>query len=182
MRSLFAIIMLVTNLFNLAGYNLFFQYSIHQSDKRISRQLDRCEYDGNQLVEVKIKLNLPYMSDWGEYQRYDGEVEFQGVHYNYVKRKVAQDTLYMLCIPNPGKTSLYKGINNYLVNANDIPTGRENNQAGKKMISLDEFKQQFIHFDFTITASQQLRQPFDPTNYISTYTQDTPYQPPKSDC
>ncbi len=66
--------MLCAYLFNLAGYNIFFQYSIQKADERIVRQLDNNQYNDNQLIEVKVKLNLPYMSDWSGYERYDGEM------------------------------------------------------------------------------------------------------------
>ena len=53
---------------------------------RLEQKLDAGKYDIHQLVEVKIPLNLPYYSDWSEYQTYYGEAELNGESYQYVKR------------------------------------------------------------------------------------------------
>lgn len=172
--------MLFAYLFNLAGYNLFFQYSIRQSDERIIQQLDNNQYNDSQLIEVKIKLNLPYLSDWSGYERYDGEVEFAGVHYNYVKRKIYQDTLYILCVPNQIKTELYKGSNRYLVNVNDIPSGKDgSNSVSKKSVSIDEYKQQVLLYDFTVTPLQSIATDYSHPPHISCQFMGTPGKPPE---
>jgi len=61
-----------------------------------------------------------YTPDWPEYKRFDGEVEMNGIHYNYVKRKLSNDTLYLLCIPNRDRTKLAAAKLNYLGDSNDV--------------------------------------------------------------
>ncbi|MES1217854.1 MAG: hypothetical protein ABUT20_20275 [Bacteroidota bacterium] len=183
MRKLFAITLLCAYLFNLAGYNLFFQYSINKADEKIIAQLDNNQYDDNQLVEVKIRLNLPYMSDGAGYERYDGDVEFGGVHYNYVKRKISQDTLYVLCIPNQSKTQLFKGSNKYLVNVNDVPSGKESNGSGsKKTISIDEFNHRPASYDFHFVMTSERQNKSYSSSLIPRLFNDSPIKPPRKLC
>ena len=149
LRKLFAIAMLTVYLFNLAGYNFLFHYYINQSDQTISRQADLGDYSDAALIEIKIKLNLPYLTDWSGYQRYDGETEINGVHYNCVKRKVSQDTLYLLCLPNEVKTQLYHTKADYAVTANDLPAEKQNkNSTARKGFAPEIAKIQLLQFDF----------------------------------
>lgn len=81
---------------------------------------------------------MPYLTDWPAYEAYQGEAEINGVHYNYVKRKVSQDTLYLLCLPNEIKTQLSKLKNDYAVKANDLPAEKNSkNPLTKKGIMLE---------------------------------------------
>ena len=91
-------------------------------------RLDKGHYSDNDLVEVKLPLKLLYASNWSQYERYDGEIEMRGVHYNYVKRKFANDTLYLMCIRNKDNTNLVLAKNKYFNNINDasgIPGKKE---------------------------------------------------------
>jgi hypothetical protein len=64
-------------------------------------RLDHNFYNEADLTVMKVPLNLPYLSgNWKEFERFDGSIELNGTHYNYVKRKVFNDTLILLCIPN----------------------------------------------------------------------------------
>jgi hypothetical protein len=173
--------MLVVYLFNLNGYGVFFKYYINQSNQQITQQANNSQYSDSELTEIKIKLNLPYMTDWSSYERYDGEVELNGIHYNYVKRKISQDTLYILCLANEIKTQLCKEKIDYATRVNDIPAGKENNNSTfKKGVLLNEFKQQPLHFDFAIAITGVHTELF----YIHTHLPDTYIQcngePPES--
>jgi len=151
LRKLFAILMLAVCLFNLAGYSFLFNYYINQSDQRLTAKVDANQYAESNLTEIKIKLNLPYLTDWSAYERYDGEMEVNGIHYNYVKRKISQDTLYLLCLPNEVKTELYKVKNDYAVKANDLPAEKENKApAVKKGILLEGGQIRSIQFVFSL--------------------------------
>jgi hypothetical protein len=140
-------------MFNLSGYFLFYQYFIHQSDQKIIDRLDAEEYDESELMEVKIPLHLPYMTSQVYYERVDGELQHQGVYYNYVKRKVSNDTLYLLCVPNSAKTSLYKDLTDYAQKVNDIPAnGKNANAAARKMVLANEYVQHLSIYEIPSPA------------------------------
>lgn len=153
MKKTFAILLLSAHLFNLAGYSLFFQFLIQQSDRQIVEKLDNNQYSYNQLVQVKVPLNLPYSTNWNDFERYDGHVDFNGIHYNYVMRKVYNDTLYLLCIPNEKKMQLYHAKSDYQRLLTDAPAKNSDTHAKKKVVTDDyNFPAQYsftIHLTLT---------------------------------
>ncbi len=69
-------------LFNWIGYSFVADYLQYHLDIKLEKQLDAKLYNEDDLIELKLAINLPYQSNWAEYERYDGEVEFEGVIYN----------------------------------------------------------------------------------------------------
>lgn len=98
--------MLALLFFNLFGYRIWFCYLQQQSNQQLTASLDKTEYHESDLITIKVPLSLPYFTNWSEFERYDGSIEVDGQHYNYVKRKVYNDTLVLLCIPNKEQTRL----------------------------------------------------------------------------
>src|ERR1044071_4598320 len=115
-------------LFNLFGYRLVVDYLQHKSDTRLEARLDKNNYNESELIELKIPIHLPYQTSWAEFERYDGEVQLDGVLYKYVKRKVINDTLVLLCIPNHQKMELQTAKNDFFKNTNDLA---QNNSSKK---------------------------------------------------
>ena len=140
MKKLIAISLLALHLFNLAGYSLVFDYFIGRSDEQFIIHINNDNFDENRLVEIKIPLNLPYMQGSFDYERFDGTVEHDGVQYNYVKRRVFEDTLSVLCLPNDRKTSMVKESKQLSNELNDFPSGKKGKQASiKKPVCSGDF-------------------------------------------
>jgi hypothetical protein len=68
--------------FNLAGYQGLFVFFDNAISTHIVTQLDKGEYNDAELVEIKIPYPLPYAANWPDYQRFDGEADINGMHYN----------------------------------------------------------------------------------------------------
>lgn len=127
MRKLIAIVFLSAHLFGLGGYQLLFNQLDHKADKAFVAALDDQAYNENDLIEIKVPIELPYMQNWEAYERYDGEVIVDGVHYNYVKRKLVNDSMSFLCLPNVEKNRLYNARETFFALVNEI-----DKQEGKK--------------------------------------------------
>ena len=110
------------------GYRFIVDYMQKRSDEKLETRLDHDQYDESQLIEVKIPLSLPYQASWSQYERYDGEVEMNGITYKYVKRKLCNDTLYLKCIPNTQRMRLQAAKKDFFKNNNDIA---QNNSSKK---------------------------------------------------
>lgn len=102
-----------------------YDYMQKQANKQLEASLDDNNYDESQLIVIKVAVNLPYQTSWASYERYNGEIQLNGVKYKYVKRKLANDTLYLKCIPNTkemllqtAKNDFYRLTNNLLQNSN----------------------------------------------------------------
>lgn len=143
LKKIIAILFINVYLFNLVGYSVLFDYFIHQTNEHTVQELDNGNYNESELIEIKVPLNLPYYTSWNEYERYDGEIELNGIHYNFVKRKVVSDTLYLLCLPNHVKTELYKAKNEFAGKASDnapLSSKKGMEPFGKKNIVENECK------------------------------------------
>lgn len=126
--------LLAIHLITISGYTLLFQYFINKSETRLIRLLDENKYDESDLVIIKTPLNLPYYNSTTSVERVDGEIEISGTHYNYVKRRISNDTLYLYCIPNADKTKLSQAQHEYSGTVADTrPETKKNNSLLKKM-------------------------------------------------
>jgi hypothetical protein len=127
------------------------EYLQHRADRQLENQLDHNIYDETQLVEIKIPLNLPYQSNWAGYQRYDGALELGGVLYQYVKRKVSNDTLYLLCIPNMQKMHLETAKNELFKLTIDFNQNDNAKKSGNsRVISFKSIQGEYDDYSFEI--------------------------------
>ena len=134
--------------FNLAGYRWLFSVIEKNVTANLEQKISTGKYSEEQLVEIRIPLNMPYYSD-KDYEEVYGETDFNGEHYQYVKRKVSANTLYLLCLPNKEKTSIVKVKNEFTKAVNDIPGNKEGSQQKSGLIKLltTEFRVNETAFD-----------------------------------
>lgn len=171
--------LLAVYLFNLAGYTLLFEYFIQRSDKQLIQLLDNNEYNDSELIEVKIALHTPYLTSWSDYERVDGEATVNGVYYNYVKRKIHNDTLYLLCLPNKNKTRLTAARIEYANKVQDVPANADDTGALKKNPAGTEYDQPVTQFHVarvSATTGQQRHHPYLPL--LQTFITG-PFHPPQ---
>ena len=134
MKKLAAILLLSVLLFNFFGYRILSDYFQKQNDVALEQRLNNSEYDESQLIEIKVPLDLPYQTNRKEFERFDGEIEVDGIHYKYVKRAVVNDSLVLLCLPNEGKMRLQSARDEFFKLVNDIqhPTTGKQSDSGNK--------------------------------------------------
>jgi hypothetical protein len=120
LRKSAAIILLLILLFNMIGYRVWFYYAEQKADLAMESRLDKDQYDVNDLISITVPLDNPYQLEQRNFQRIDGEFNFQGKNFKYVKRKVTDGKLILLCIPDARKMVLKKGKAEYGNAANDI--------------------------------------------------------------
>ncbi len=134
----------------------------HKTNQNLEALLDNNSYDEAELTELKIPVHLPYQNSWTAFERYNGEIELNGTMYKYVKRKLANDTLYLMCIPNTKKMHLETAKNDFFKISNDLT---QNNNSKKSDNSLSVFKNiQLVYydsfFDLNITSPFAIEQNF----------------------
>ena len=134
--------------FNLAGYRWLFSAIEKNATANLEQKISAGKYSDEQLVEIRIPLNMPYYSD-KDYEDVYGETDFNGEHYQYVKRKVSDNTLYLLCLPNKEKTSIVKEKNEFTKAVNDIPGSKEGSQQKSSLAKLltTEFREDETAFN-----------------------------------
>jgi hypothetical protein len=153
LKKIVSISLLFIYLLSLAGNTLFIEFLVIQNQEEQVTKIDNGNFERAHLIEIKIPLRLPYYSSSIKYERYYGEVTIQGHNYNYVQRKVLNDTVYLLCLPDfdkntleAAKLQLNAGLDDEI---NNSKKGTE--PVGKKHASANEFDQ-FL-FTINIVAS-----------------------------
>ena len=99
-------------------------------------KLDANQYNEANLIEIKIPLKLPYSTEWKHFERYDGEINVNGVYYKYVKRKVIVDSLVLLCLPNPTRLRLESARNQFFELVNGLKHTSEKKDASSILKNL----------------------------------------------
>lgn len=162
-----------------------FDFMQKKANDQLEANLDNNFYDESDLIELKVPVHLPYQNNWTSYQRYNGEIEINGIHYKYVKRKLLNDTLFLKCIPNKkemhlqtAKDEFFK-ITNDLVK-NDHPKKSDNSKSVFKNLQTVYNESYFaLHIHSPLTVNQHLWLISNSSDIIST-PHFIPGQPPDS--
>ena len=112
------------------GYRVWFYYAEQKADLAMESRLDKDQYDVNDLISITVPLDNPYQLEQRTFQRIDGECNFQGKNFKYVKRKVSDGKLILLCIPDDRKMVLKKGKAEYGNAANDLTGNNKDSRSG----------------------------------------------------
>lgn len=102
------------------------------------------------LIEIKIPVHSPTLTDWDDYEVVSGQIELKDAYYNYVKLKITRDTMYFVCLPNTAKTRL---VNANIITAkeiSDVPLSKNGHApAVKKVNTLSEYNLQAFNYSFS---------------------------------
>jgi hypothetical protein len=136
-----AILLIGVLFFNWYGYQVLTTYWQHRAETKLVARLDRNDYEDAQLLSIKVPITaLTYYNSSTTFERVDGQIDLNGVHYNYVKRRIFKDSLELLCIPNTTATNLQKAKNEFFRQVNDLQQqsqGKKNNSTPVKDFSKD---------------------------------------------
>lgn len=120
-----------------------------RSDISLETKIDHSDYDETSLIELRVPLNAPYLSgNNSDFERFDGEIEIDGIHYKYLKRKVVNDELVLLCLPNESKNKIHNSSVEFFKLVNDL----NNSTTQGKQKNSDSLLKSFIGF-FTLENS-----------------------------
>lgn len=154
MQKLATILLLALFGFNILGYQLLYNHMEQRADVALENDLDERRYNESELISIKQPTQLPYYTNSPIFERTDGEVSINGVIYKYVKRRIYNDSLEMLCIPNKAKMKIRESKTDYVKWATDVPQNgsREKKEGSSKnnktstvdyeVLSLDHFSLQ----------------------------------------
>jgi hypothetical protein len=128
--------------FNWFGYRLLISVMETRADQQLETQFDENKYDESQLISIKIPVRyLPYFSNSTSFERVDGQIEIKGIQYKYVKRRIYNDSLEMLCIPNHMAMKLQTAKNEFFKFFNDLQQEKKPGQYphAAKYLSIDYY-------------------------------------------
>lgn len=184
MKRIASILLLCLLLFNWFGYRILSDYYEQQADLMLEQKLDNSDYDESQLIEIKVPLKLPYQNNWREFERFDGEIEVDGIHYKYVKRAVYNDSLVLLCLPNESKMKLQSARDEFFKLVNDLqhPQNKKSDNGNSFSVKNPITEYYTSHNNWLIAELPALPCQFyiDNTSYYSTGFTISPEQPPEA--
>lgn len=167
-------------LFNVTGYYFMQQLLLNKSDKQLALQLDQKRYDPQQLIELRVSLNMPYYQNTG-FQRHDGHIMIKGVDYNYVERKIENGFLVVRCLPNKASGKIRQNTGDYFAKANGIEKSGGQKSGSSKTnikIAIDDFEDIFIQSSKVNFLSFDIHYPEYTSFFIPFQYQDSPERPP----
>lgn len=167
--------------FNLVGYRWLLNSFEQKATARLEKKISAGSYSDDQLVEIKIPLNMPYFSD-KDYEEVYGERDWNGQHYRYVKRKVSNNVLYLLCLPNTEKTNIANVKNEFTKAVNDVPGNNKGSEQKNDFVKLLTSKYRKIEFETSEAQSLLIHTQFIIKNseVRNLFTLSTETQPPES--
>lgn len=166
------------------GYRWVFNYLQQQSDKRLEASLDRNEYNEADLITITVPISLPYINNQQDFERVDGEITVEGKIYKYVKRKIADGNLVLLCLPDYNKMKIESAKDDFFKYANDLA---QNNQSKKSDNSksgvFKNLVSEFVEFTSYFTPAcfpvKHIHTNCMQPNFYASSPHTTPEQPPE---
>ncbi len=107
LKSFAAIFLIGILSFNWYGFDLWVKIQENRYDEQLELAFDNNTYDTSQIIELDSKIVLPYVADWKDFERVDGEVLIEGVYYKFFERKYENGRIIYRCIPNTDKIKLH---------------------------------------------------------------------------
>ena len=123
---------------------MLIQWIEQKADSRLEARLDNNNYNEADLITIKVSLNMPYQNEWSDFERYDGEVEKDGKIYKYVKRKVQNDSLILLCIPHETKMNLQAAKDDFYKLVNDLQQNNSSQKGNDKKTAFKNLLSEYV--------------------------------------
>jgi len=131
LKRIVAILLIGMLLFNLGGYSLLTAYMEEHSSRQMEAQLDENKYQESDLVLIKVQAtHLSSYTNTTSFVRVNGQVEISGIQYNFVKRRLNEGYIEMLCIPNQTTTRIKKGNGDFFKLVNDLQHPGQGKKTG----------------------------------------------------
>ena len=114
-------------------------------NSQFEAQLDNNYYDESQLISIKVPAShFAYYNNSRLFERVDGQVEVNHILYKFVKRRLYNDSLELLCLPDHAAMKLSSAKDEFFKLVNDLQSGSENKKSDSrkdisKIFSLDNY-------------------------------------------
>lgn len=147
MRKSLSIIFILLMFMNVMGYYWILTGLHYKSKQSFESLLNEDNYSESETVAFKFHLAIPY-TDNKDFERAEGQFEYNGEYYHLVKQQYANDTLTLICVKNHASKRLSLALRDYVKTFADQP-GNE----GKSLKDFSNFLKDYLLQDFTINSS-----------------------------
>lgn len=113
MKRAISILLLFLTGLNTIGYYGILLLTKRELARQIVEKIDENASEMNGNLILKIPVPLPYLIDSEEYERAEGEINYEGEVYRFIKRRLYRDTLYIVCVRDARGTAVENLISEY---------------------------------------------------------------------
>jgi hypothetical protein len=120
-RKIATILLLSFLFFNWVGYWLFISWIESHEETLLESRLEDGRYDRSQLILVRISADhLPYSNSSTAFDHEGGKVDIGNLHYRYVGKRLFNDSVEFLCLPDREANRFQNARNNFFSLVNDL--------------------------------------------------------------
>lgn len=124
MKKLICLLLVALHLVNLVGGYWIFYALQQQTKAALAEKLDGDHYAGSQAILIKLPL-ADAVSDKENYERVDGEFEYNGTMYRMVKQKFYRDTVYIVCYKHDQSIAIKDALKDYVSSFSDTSADKK---------------------------------------------------------
>jgi hypothetical protein len=147
-KKLTAILFLTVFVFNLVGFKLVYFMLQQNADSQFIILVDNNKFDSRNLVQIKIPNPIPYTKAAANFDRIDGEITFNNKVYKYVYRKISENYITILCLPDAKKTKLNTAEKKFERSVNNPTQEQQNTKTTCKLVKTNLTDFDYFRFDF----------------------------------
>jgi len=135
---------------NVMGYYWVLTGMQFHSVQSFESKLNTDNYSEAETVTFKFHLAVPYYTNQDDFERADGQFEYNGEYYHLVKQQYANDTLQLVCIKNHDSKRINTALNDYVKTFADQPTN-----TGKSTVEISTLIKDYLAQQFSISHSSE---------------------------
>lgn len=130
MRKLAAILLWGLILFNWIGYRALHDYLQDRATRQLQAKIDKDQYRDDQLLRLKVPTaHLSYYNQETDFERINGRIDIEGVPYQYVARRIVNDSAEYLCLPNEQSLKLRNDRDKFYSLVNDLGSQQKDQKS-----------------------------------------------------
>jgi hypothetical protein len=131
-------------LFNGFGYRIWSNYFDQKAINQFNQRIEENNYNEADLVLIKTPINLPYYANQPQFEQVQGEMVMNGVIYQYVARRIFNDSLELKVLLNQDRLHIKNAREDFYKLASDF----EQSGTDKKSIPINNASSKIINFDY----------------------------------
>ncbi len=153
MKKFAAIFYLSLLLFTATGYRLLINLLEKSAIDNLQQVIEEKTYDPAHLIELSVNLNLPYLSDWQNWEAVEGMVTIEGIPYQYVERILQGGKMTYRCLPNSSMQQAQSARDRFMKFSFDLTHPSGKNTPMQSGVSIKPPLPELFCFDLFSLAS-----------------------------
>ena len=157
-------------------------YANNILDKQTETLFDHNQYTDEDAVIIKVPLYIPYQTDQSKFERVDGKIIINSKVYRYIKRKIVNDELIIVCIVDNKAMKLDKSKTDFFKTTTGLFDNNSSKQTDSASISffklLTVYNNDILSYHFLLYEPIKEHKTMFLNTQLPTFPKEPPVQPP----